>query len=101
MFSDLVFFRADFPAKLRGAMFDGLYLQIEESQAAEIWSIYCSSGVQQIAPETSPLSTFLWEGRPLKNRKKNEIFKNEAKFGGLWGKCLRAFAQGGHILPSR
>jgi len=85
MFSDLVFFHADFPAKLRGAMFDGLYLQIEESQAAEIWSIYCSSGVQQIAPETSPLSTFLWEGRPLKNRKKTKFSKMKPSLAGSGG----------------
>jgi len=75
VFPDLVFF-ALISAKLRGAMFDGLYLRNQESQAAEIWNIYCTSGVQQATSETSLPSTSLWEGRPLKYRKKIEIFEN-------------------------
>ena len=73
-------------------MFDSLYLRNEESQVAEIWSICCPSGVQHIASEASPPSTSLWEGRPLKNRKKSKFSKIKPSLGGSGEKMFRGFS---------
>ena len=82
-----------FPATLRAAMFDGVYLLNSETQTTEIWEFCCPSDVQQNALKVSPASPFTWEGNRLKY-KKIEISKIKPSLTGSEGKFFRDFGPG-------
>jgi len=87
------FFRADFPAKLRGAMFDGLYLRNEESRlkfGAFVVLLEYNTSLPRHRPHRPPCG----KGAPSKIGKKSKFSKIKPSLAGSGEKCFGGFRPG-------